>query len=148
MYYHHLAISGNTASQNIFNSITRVCSVFSIYWQHNAVFTTNPHVEYYCHIILPGTCRKGCAGRWTIMMKNSLYDLKFPSVNVSQFERILSILLWVENHNGQSICYYFDLQFWHCSFFQSRRLQTFILKLTSPCIKLWTNRTAATVNTH
>jgi hypothetical protein len=30
------------------------------------------------------------------MMKNSLYDLIFPSVNVSQFERIPDILLWAK----------------------------------------------------
>lgn len=107
-------------AKNIFSITITLCSVFSIYWQHNAVFTTNPSVEYYCHIILPGTCRKRCAGRWTIMLKNSLYDLKFPSANVSQFERLLDILLWAKNkkiHNGQSLCYCFDLQFWHCSFF-------------------------------
>ena len=83
-------------AKNIFSITITVCSVFSIYWQHDAVFTTNPSVEYYCHIILPGTCRKGCAARWTIVMKNSLYNLKFPSVNVSQFERILDILLWAK----------------------------------------------------
>jgi len=30
------------------------------------------------------------------MLKNSLYDLKFPSANVSQFERLLDILLWAK----------------------------------------------------
>jgi len=30
------------------------------------------------------------------MLKNSLYDIKFPSANVSQFERLLDILLWAK----------------------------------------------------
>ena len=92
---------GTLLLKNVFSITITVCLVFSIYWEYNTVFTTNPSVEYYCHIILLGTCINGCVARWTVMMKNSLHSLKFPSVNVSQFERMLYILLWARrSHNG------------------------------------------------